>query len=107
MSHVIAGAGKSTNDVMELDLMQTIFYFRFQRTPSFESSSRMPFADKSLRIASARAKLRLFFACVRSAMSLSMSASLSSSEAWRVADSLVSLPSCSAQARASRAISVS
>ena len=34
--------------------------FRFQRTPSLLSSSRMPFAAKSLRMPSARAKLRVF-----------------------------------------------
>ena len=36
-------------------------YFRFQRTPSFESSMTMPFSASSLRIWSARAKLRWLF----------------------------------------------
>ena len=33
-------------------------YLRFQRTPSLESSSTMPLANNSLRMASARAKFR-------------------------------------------------
>ena len=37
-------------------------YFRFQRTPSFESSMTTPFSASSLRIWSARAKLRCFLA---------------------------------------------
>ena len=37
-------------------------YFRFQRTPSFESSSTMPFSASSLRIWSARLKLRCLLA---------------------------------------------
>ena len=36
----------------------------------------MPFSGSSLRMASARAKLRCFLACVRSATSASMSASV-------------------------------
>jgi hypothetical protein len=54
-------------------------YLRFQRTPSLESSSTMPFSNSSLRSASARAKLRCFLASVRSATSASMSASVSES----------------------------
>ena len=50
-------------------------YLRFQRTPSLESSIRMPLASRSLRMASARAKLRVFLAWVRSATSASISAS--------------------------------
>ncbi len=46
-------------------------YFRFQRTPSFESSITTPFSASSLRIWSARAKLRCFLARVRSATSAS------------------------------------
>src|SRR6202046_844748 len=43
-----------------------IRYLRFQRTPSLESSIRMPLDASRLRISSARAKLRVRLAWVRS-----------------------------------------
>src|ERR1039458_2755286 len=52
-------------------------YFRFQRTPSLESSRTTPFSASSLRIWSARAKLRCFLASVRSATRASMASSVS------------------------------
>ena len=59
----------------DLASLKKLGYFRFQRTPSFESSITTPFSASSLRIWSARAKLRCFLARVRSATSASMASS--------------------------------
>ena len=78
-------------------------YFRFHRTPSFESSITTPFASSSTRIASARAKFRVFLACVRSATSASISSSaqphLRHQLRRRLADPPFSLRPCQRRAR--------
>ena len=56
-------------------LRQASPHFLFQRTPSLESSRIIPFSANSLRIASARAKLRRFLAWVRSSTRASIWAS--------------------------------